>query len=40
MGEKGGCVHLCGGESFFEDGLEEVGGVGAGMLDLRIRYGK
>ena len=26
-----------GGEGFFEDGLEEVGGVGAGLLDLRFQ---
>jgi hypothetical protein len=26
-----------GGEGFFEDGLEEVGGVGAGVLDLRFQ---
>ena len=25
------------GEGFFEDGLEEVGGVGAGLLDLRFQ---
>ena len=25
------------GEGFFEDGLEEVGGVGAGVLDLRFK---
>ncbi len=25
------------GEGFFEDGLEEVGGVGAGVLDLRFQ---
>ena len=24
-------------EGFFEDGLEEVGGVGAGLLDLRFQ---
>ena len=32
------CVRLCGGEGFFEDGLEEVGGVGAGTLDLGFEF--
>ena len=32
--EKSGCR----GEGFFEDGLEEVGGVGAGTLDLGFEF--
>ena len=32
----GGLIHGSGGEGFFEDGLEEIGGVGAGLFDLRF----
>ena len=30
-------MSINGGEGFFEDGLEEVGGVGAGVRDLRFQ---
>ncbi len=33
----GGLIHGRGGEGFFEDGLEEIGGVSAGLIDLRFQ---
>ena len=33
------CCSVSGGsEGFFEDGLEELGGMGAGVLDFRFQF--